>query len=452
MNSRDFSVPSSMKEKYEEITQIIKGFCNEKLNSEYEECCYKLCAAISRKRPSPLLKGKAETWACGIVHAIGTVNLLFDKNQHLNVRQCELYKYFGVSETTGAKKSKDIRDLMKMYQTIKKWTLPSKIDENPNLWMISVNGFVIDARHAPFEIQQEAYRRGLIPYLPEAKSEYKNKNIIEFPTKAKQIAKQYTQESKSSQNEQIHKAEAEELIYQAWDADDKEEAVELAIKALELWPDCADAYFILADEVDDIYEAKELFEEAVKAGERALGNKKFMEYTGSFWIQEETRPYMRARFQLAGILWVLDKKEAAAEHFKDMLLLNPNDNQGVRHYLINWLLDIGDYDGFEKIMSDYNKDTYAGMKYSRALYLYSTGKLTDASDKLREAMKANIFVTDYLLGSKRLPEMLPELIGRGDENEAIFYASEAYDLWHNKGTAIPWLRKEERLFKSNISK
>ena len=46
------------------------------------------------------------------------------------------------------------------------WTLPSKIDDNLLVWMIQVNGFVMDARHAPREIQEEAFRKGLIPYIP----------------------------------------------------------------------------------------------------------------------------------------------------------------------------------------------------------------------------------------------------------------------------------------------
>jgi hypothetical protein len=40
------------------------------------------------------------------------------------------------------------------------------IDQNLMAWMISVNGFLLDARQAPAEIQAEAYRRGLIPYIP----------------------------------------------------------------------------------------------------------------------------------------------------------------------------------------------------------------------------------------------------------------------------------------------
>jgi hypothetical protein len=33
-------------------------------------------------------------------------------------------------------------------------------------WFIQVNGLIVDARRAPREIQEEAFRQGLIPYLP----------------------------------------------------------------------------------------------------------------------------------------------------------------------------------------------------------------------------------------------------------------------------------------------
>jgi hypothetical protein len=39
---------------------------------------------------------------------------------------------------------------------------PADLDAAP------VNGFIIDVRHAPREIQEEAFRKGLIPYLPDA--------------------------------------------------------------------------------------------------------------------------------------------------------------------------------------------------------------------------------------------------------------------------------------------
>ncbi len=46
------------------------------------------------------------------------------------------------------------------------WTLPSRMGDNPLAWLIQVNVLIVDARRAPRDIQEEAFRRGLIPYLP----------------------------------------------------------------------------------------------------------------------------------------------------------------------------------------------------------------------------------------------------------------------------------------------
>jgi hypothetical protein len=46
------------------------------------------------------------------------------------------------------------------------WTLPSRMDRNPMAWYIMVDGFVMDARSAPRHIQEIAFNKGLIPYVP----------------------------------------------------------------------------------------------------------------------------------------------------------------------------------------------------------------------------------------------------------------------------------------------
>ncbi len=32
--------------------------------------------------------------------------------------------------------------------------------------MLEVNGFIMDVRHAPREVQEMAFEKGLIPYIP----------------------------------------------------------------------------------------------------------------------------------------------------------------------------------------------------------------------------------------------------------------------------------------------
>ena len=77
------NVPKEMQQRFDEVSKIIVDFCEDKLNDEYKQICLQLCATLCRKRPSPIISGKANTWACGIVHAIGMVNFLFDSTQKL---------------------------------------------------------------------------------------------------------------------------------------------------------------------------------------------------------------------------------------------------------------------------------------------------------------------------------------------------------------------------------
>jgi hypothetical protein len=160
------NVPKIMQDKYLEIVNLTDTFCNEKLNKEYAQFIRYVIAALCRKRPSPLSKGKAKTWACGAVHAIGTVNFLFDKSQTIYISASELYTKFDIGQSTGQSKSKIIRDLLKMYQMDPNWTLPSKLKDNPMIWMLSVNGIVMDIRDLPIEAQEQAFEQGLIPYIP----------------------------------------------------------------------------------------------------------------------------------------------------------------------------------------------------------------------------------------------------------------------------------------------
>jgi len=140
--------------------------CNQYLNSEYGELSRRLAATLARKRPSPIIRGKPEIWACAIIYALGSVNFLFDKTQTPHMRADELCAVFGVSQSSAANKAKTIRDMLKMYPFDPHWCLPSKMDDNPMVWMLQVNGMTVDIRHMPREIQVIAYEKGLIPYIP----------------------------------------------------------------------------------------------------------------------------------------------------------------------------------------------------------------------------------------------------------------------------------------------
>jgi hypothetical protein len=161
------NVPKPMQEKYKAIVEITDSFSRENLNDEYAQLIRYAVAAVCRKRPSPVEAGKANTWACGITHAIGTVNFLFDKSQTPNIKTGELYKKFGVGESTGQAKSKAVRTMLGIRQFDHNWLLPSRLQSNPMVWMLSVNGMMVDIRSMPREVQEIAFEKGLIPYIPD---------------------------------------------------------------------------------------------------------------------------------------------------------------------------------------------------------------------------------------------------------------------------------------------
>ena len=160
-------VPKQMQEIFNEIVALTDKYCTAHLDEEYAQLARRATATLCRQRPSPLATGNLKSWACGIVYAVGFVNFLFDKSQTPSMSAAELCAAFGVSKSTGAAKAKAVREALGMVQMDPRWYRPSKMESNSLAWMVTVNGFLVDVRSMPRDIQEAAYAKGLIPYLPE---------------------------------------------------------------------------------------------------------------------------------------------------------------------------------------------------------------------------------------------------------------------------------------------
>lgn len=236
--------------------------------------------------------------------------------------------------------------------------------------------------------------------------------------------------------------EAQEIIYEAFDTPSSAKRVKLAKEALSISPDCADAYVILAQETKSITKALEYYQQGVAAGERAIGQDKFAELIGHFWGFLETRPYMRAREGLALMLREYGDEDEAIDHIEEMLELNPNDNQGIRYHLLSIYMDLEDDDEAYELLGRYKNDRSAEWLYSGALLAYrrQEGKVS-SSKKLKAALDYNPHVPLFLLGRKRLPEILAPFFSPRDENEAVGYVAGALKQWFDTPGALDWLRE-----------
>jgi tetratricopeptide (TPR) repeat protein len=103
-------------------------------------------------------------------------------------------------------------------------------------------------------------------------------------------------------------------------------------EAVRVDPGHADAWVhlgILRFEEDKVGEALDCYERGEQAAlARTIGDPG--QYDAPFWLDLDSRPYMRALHGKGLCLWRLGKMRDARQVFADMLRLNPNDNQGVR--------------------------------------------------------------------------------------------------------------------------
>lgn len=159
-------VPKHMQPTFDAITTLTGWVCQEHLDEEYAQLARQAAAALCRKRPSPLFNGRTNSWACGIIYALGFVNFLFDSSREPYISAGDLCQALGVSTSTGSARSRAVRQALKMSQFDANWCLPSRIPENSLIWMLEVDGIIVDIRWMSRQIQEIAYNKGMIPYIP----------------------------------------------------------------------------------------------------------------------------------------------------------------------------------------------------------------------------------------------------------------------------------------------
>jgi Domain of unknown function (DUF6398) len=163
---REPRVPGAMRPTFDEIVAITDEFCAVHLDDEYARLCVNLAAKLARKRPSPLARGDRRIWAAGIVYAVGRVNFLADAGQRPHLRTETLAELIGVKQATMANKGRLIMDSLGIGLMDPEYSRRDMIENNPLVWLMEIDGLVVDARWLPEALQVELCRRGLIPYVP----------------------------------------------------------------------------------------------------------------------------------------------------------------------------------------------------------------------------------------------------------------------------------------------
>ncbi|MCX6161054.1 MAG: hypothetical protein NTV87_06935 [Ignavibacteriae bacterium] len=233
---------------------------------------------------------------------------------------------------------------------------------------------------------------------------------------------------------------AQDLVYEASELSPAKAKAKIK-KALQLDPDCIEAYEYLASTDRSLKSAMMNYEKGIAIGKRIFGGKYLEEHKGMFWGFHETRPFMRCLQHYADCLYTSGKVKECIEIFEEMIELNPNDNQGARDLLLLYLIQIDAREKFVKYAKEFKDDYSAFILFNRALFAFKTeGETKNANKILKAAIERNKFVAKLILSDKPI-KVLPEYYGWGDENEAIYYSHFAYHIWKDTKEAMEWLRK-----------
>ena len=101
------------------------------------------------------MKGKLEIWAAGIIHALGSVNWMFDRSNACYTPAADINAFFGTNESTTSQKATLIKDLLDMAHGDAEFSTQDTIDNDPFAQLVMVDGMIMSITMLPEELQAQ---------------------------------------------------------------------------------------------------------------------------------------------------------------------------------------------------------------------------------------------------------------------------------------------------------
>lgn len=126
-------------------------------------------------------------------------------------------------------------------------------------------------------------------------------------------------------------------------------------------------------------------------------------------------------------------------HYEELLILNPDDNQGARYLLLGVYCQLKKYDQANRLLKTYPENSAFGT-YDCLLVEFGLHGISETMKSLLQSAKhSNPHVIPYLTGKKRMPSSVPDVYRPGDESEAVSYADARLHIWKQHQPLIRWM-------------
>jgi tetratricopeptide (TPR) repeat protein len=361
--------------KHEQVVSAVERSLRQRVASIFGKWAKDPCLKLWRDFAARTDLGKTRkpmTWVAALVYT-------YDQMCVGGFSQAEVAKTFGVSPLTLSQKYRQIAGELQLK--------------------------VLDKRYIPEGIRvQIQLEEGPLP---------EGLSLLERPSWSRWIPPLGTE----TEGESGPQRSAQDLVYDGWEAldeltgpGDPELAERHFREALKLDPTLADAYNGLAQIAEregDLRAAEEHYRQAYKVAREALGSESPRAY--DWWLDLETRPYMRARHGLGWVYWQTGRLPEAIAEYEALLRLNKNDNQGARYIIGPFYQLAGDnksaLQAYKRFRKDYPEDEGdPHHSFCWGLALYEAGDRQGAVAKWRKAFFENIYIAPLLLAEPLPPD------------------------------------------------
>jgi len=222
-------------------------------------------------------------------------------------------------------------------------------------------------------------------------------------------------------------------------------------EAIEKFPNCVELRLFSANEYNSFERKMNIYDEVLEIAKKQIGRKKDfkkLEEGRVFWGVTKTRPYMTVLFEKAQLLYESSLDNYAAEIWVRMLDLCPNDNLGVRTYLLEYFLKNGNRDAAENLLKNYPECALPGFIWTDIMFQLEENNNKRAKQRIKTGVAFNEYVPKLLLNKKKYQAGFPGRITVGSKYEAELYCGRFKPLWTKENLGklkniINELEKEE---------
>jgi len=137
-----------------QLLKLTSDFCKEKLDENYLILSAKAINNLGSFDDIPYLKGQIELWAAGIIHALGSINFLFEESVQPHVTKIEISEYFGVKKSNISSKSSSIQRTLGMQHFGSEYSTQRIKKEDTSKDFVKVDGRLVHLTTLPPDLQE----------------------------------------------------------------------------------------------------------------------------------------------------------------------------------------------------------------------------------------------------------------------------------------------------------